>query len=194
MLQPYPYRLILASASPRRQQLLRELGLPFRLWVQPIDEIVPPQIKPTEAAGYLAGQKAAAFAGQIAPDELVITADTVVICQGQLLGKPTDAAEARHMLGLLAGQTHEVVTGVCLRSPARALVQSDLTRVSFRALTAPEIDFYVQHYQPFDKAGAYGAQDWLGMVAIERLEGSYFNVMGLPTHLLYQMLLTFAAG
>ncbi|MCU0448386.1 MAG: Maf family nucleotide pyrophosphatase [Bernardetiaceae bacterium] len=194
MLQPYPYRLILASGSPRRQQLLRELGLPYRQWIKPIDEIVPPHVAALDAASYLAAQKAAAFEGQIAPDELVITADTVVICQGQLLGKPADAAEARQMLSLLAGQAHEVITGVCLHSQHRTLVQSDLTRVHFRALSQAEIDFYIQHYQPFDKAGAYGAQDWVGMVAIERLEGSYFNVMGLPTHLLYQMLLNFVAS
>jgi septum formation protein len=187
-LTDFPYRVILASQSPRRQQLLRELGLEFRTELRPIDEAIPPGITASEAAAYLAGRKADEFAGALAPDELVVTADTVVVSAGQALGKPTDATEARQMLRGLSGRTHQVVTGVCLLTQARKWVAHDTTLVTFRDLTPAEIDYYVAQYQPYDKAGAYGIQEWIGMVGIERIEGSYFNVMGLPLHRLYQML------
>jgi septum formation protein len=190
----FPYRVILASQSPRRQQLLRELGLRFRTELRPIDETIPPGIGASEAAGYLAGCKADEFAGALAPDELVITADTVVVSEGQALGKPAAAAEARHMLRGLSGRTHHVVTGVCALTRARRRVEQDTTLVTFRELTEAEIDYYVAQYQPFDKAGAYGIQEWIGMVGIARIEGSYFNVMGLPVHRLYQMLQEFLPG
>ena len=139
---------------------------------------------------YLAHKKAQAFAGELR-EEIVLTADTVVIVEGRLLNKPADADEARRMLRLLSGRMHEVVTGVCVRTEEESRVFSDLARVFFKPLTDEEIDYYVRHYRPYDKAGAYGAQDWLGLVGIERIEGSYFTVMGLPTHRVYAALQEF---
>jgi septum formation protein len=191
LLTHLPYQIILASQSPRRQQLLRDLGLDFRVEVRPIDEVVPPGMEATEAAAYLAEQKASEFAGSLAANELVITADTVVVCEGQALGKPNDVAEARQMLAMLSGRTHEVITGVCVLTSGRRCVADDVTLVTFRQLTEAEIAHYIAQYQPYDKAGAYGIQEWIGMVGIARIEGSYFNVMGLPVHLLYEMLRSF---
>ena len=193
----FPYRIILASQSPRRQQLLQELGLDFRVLIRPIDESIPPTIGAMEAAAYLADLKAGEFAGTLAGDELVITADTVVVCNDQALGKPADAAEARQMLDLLSGRTHAVITGVCMLTAQRKCVAEDVTQVTFKKLSTEEIDHYIEHYRPYDKAGAYGIQEWIGMIGIARIEGSYFNVMGLPVHLLYEMLHSFrpvAAG
>jgi septum formation protein len=177
-------RLILASGSPRRRQLLADLGLTYDLRLQEVDESFPPTLRRAAIAEYLARHKAEAYRPELAPDELLLTADTIVCLGEEVLNKPADAAEARAMLGRLQGRAHQVYTGVCLlpgdgRAP---LVFADETTVYFRPLSAAEIDFYVAHYQPLDKAGAYGAQDWLGLVGIERLEGSYFTVMGLPTH------------
>ena len=176
--------LILASGSPRRRQLLTDLGLTYEIRLREVDESFPPALRRAEIAEYLARHKAEAYRADLAPTELLLTADTIVCLDEDVLNKPADAAEARQMLGRLQGRAHQVYTGVCLlpgdgRAP---LVFSDETTVHFRALSAAEITFYVDQYQPFDKAGAYGAQDWLGLVAIDRLEGSYFNVMGLPTH------------
>ena len=177
-------RLVLASGSPRRRQLLTDLGLPYELRLRAVDESFPPALRRAEIAEYLARRKAEAYRPDLAADELLLTADTIVCLGEQVLGKPADAAEARAMLGQLQGRAHQVYTGVCLlpgdgRPP---LVFADETTVYFRPLRAAEIDFYVTRYQPLDKAGAYDAQDWLGLVGIERLEGSYFTVMGLPTH------------
>jgi len=177
-------RLILASGSPRRRQLLTDLGVPFTVRLREVDESFPPTLRRGEVAEYLARHKAEAYRAELAPDELLLTADTIVCLGDDVLNKPADAAEARQMLGRLQGRAHQVYTGVCLlpgdgRPP---VVFADETTVHFRPLSAADIAFYVDAYQPLDKAGAYGAQDWLGLVGIERLEGSYFNVMGLPTH------------
>ncbi|MGI4835673.1 MAG: Maf family nucleotide pyrophosphatase [Janthinobacterium lividum] len=177
-------RLILASGSPRRRQLLTDLGLAYELRLREVDESFPPQLRRGAIAEYLARRKAEAYQPDLAADELLLTADTIVCLGEEVLTKPADAAEARAMLGWLQGRAHQVYTGVCLlpgdgRAP---LVFADETTVHFRPLSAAEIAHYVAHYQPLDKAGAYGAQDWLGLVGIERLEGSYFTVMGLPTH------------
>ncbi len=179
-------RLVLASNSPRRRQLLTDLGLAYEIRLREVSEDFPPHLRRAEVAEYLAARKAAAYAAGLAPDELVITADTIVCLGDDVLNKPADAAEARAMLTRLQGRAHDVFTGVCLRvGTGEEVVFSDQTTVHFRPLSPAEIDFYVRNYQPFDKAGAYGAQDWIGMVAITRLEGSYFNVMGLPTHRLW---------
>ena len=177
-------RLLLASGSPRRRQLLTDLGLPYEVRLREVDESFPPQLRRAQVAEYLARHKAEAYRATLAADELLLTADTIVCLDQDVLNKPADAAEACAMLTRLQGRAHQVYTGVCLlpgdgRAP---VVFSDETTVHFRALSSQEITFYVTRYQPLDKAGAYGAQDWLGLAAIDRLEGSYFNVMGLPTH------------
>jgi septum formation protein len=177
-------KLLLASGSPRRRQLLTDLGLPYEIRLREVDESFPEHLRRGEIAEYLARHKAEAYRADLAPDELLLTADTIVCLDNDVLNKPADAAEARQMLARLQGRAHQVYTGVCLlpgdgRAP---VVFSDETTVHFRPLNSDEIAFYVAQYQPFDKAGAYGAQDWLGLVGIDRLEGSYFNVMGLPTH------------
>lgn len=182
-------KLILASNSPRRRQLLTDLGLPYEIRLREVDESFPAHLRRAEVAEYLARHKAAAYAADLAPDEVVLTADTIVCLGEDVLNKPADAAEATAMLTRLQGRAHDVFTGVCLRGgEGRETVFSDQTTVHFRPLSAAEISFYVAQYQPFDKAGAYGAQDWIGMVAITRLEGSYFNVMGLPVHRVWQEL------
>ncbi len=182
-------KLILASNSPRRRQLLTELGVAYEIRLREVEEAYPPHLRRAEVAEYLARHKAAAYAPDLAPDEVVLTADTIVCLDEDVLNKPADAAEAAAMLGRLQGRAHEVFTGVCLLAvDGREVVFSDQTTVHFRPLSASEIDFYITNYQPFDKAGAYGAQDWLGMVGVTRLEGSYFNVMGLPVHRVWEEL------
>jgi septum formation protein len=181
-------KLILASNSPRRRQLLTDLGLAYEVRLREVAEDFPPHLVRGEVAEYLARHKARAYLPDLAADELLLTADTIV-CLGQdVLNKPADAAEAVAMLTRLQGRAHEVFTGVCLHRgrDGHEVVFSDETRVHFRSLTRAEIEHYVATYQPFDKAGAYGAQDWIGLVAITRLEGSYFNVMGLPVHRVWQ--------
>lgn len=185
------YELILASASPRRQQLLKTLDVPFRVEVKPIDETPPPAMPLEKIASFLAQKKAEVFAKTLQKNELVLTADTVVICENEFLGKPETAEEAFDMISKLSGKSHSVITGVCLRSLEKEMVFADETKVFFRKMTDSEIRYYVEQYKPYDKAGAYGAQDWIGLSAIERLEGSYFTVMGLPTHLVYEALRDF---
>jgi len=186
---PSTPRLLLASNSPRRRQLLTDLGVPYEIRLREVDEAYPAHLRRAAVAEYLAAHKADAYRADLAPDEVVLTADTIVCLDDDVLNKPADAAEARAMLTRLQGRTHDVYTGVCLLgSDGRRTVFSDQTRVTFRALSPAEIEFYVRTYQPLDKAGAYGAQDWIGMVAVTRLEGSYFNVMGLPVHRVWEEL------
>lgn len=176
-------KLVLASNSPRRRQLLTELGLTYEIRLLEVDEEFPPHLHRAEVAEFLAAHKAAAYVPGLAPDEVLLTADTIVCLGSDVLNKPGDRAEAQAMLGRLQGRAHDVFTGVCLRTGnGRQVVFSDQTTVHFRPLTTTEIDYYIDTCQPYDKAGSYGAQDWLGLAAIDRLEGSYFNVMGLPTH------------
>nr|WP_277881447.1 Maf family protein [Hymenobacter cyanobacteriorum] len=173
----------MASNSPRRRQLLTELGLTYEIRLREVDEEFPPHLHRAEVAEFLAARKAAAYADDLAADEVLLTADTIVCLGDDVLNKPADRAEAQAMLGRLQGRAHDVFTGVCLRtSNGREVIFSDQTTVHFRPLTPAEIDHYIDTCQPYDKAGSYGAQDWLGLAAIDRLEGSYFNVMGLPTH------------
>lgn len=182
------YKLVLASGSPRRQQLLRELRVPFTVRVVPVEEDYPDTLPATEVAAYLAEKKGQAHQKLMADDELIITADTVVLVNDHILNKPADAPDARRMLARLSGQAHQVITGVSLTGSKSVNTFSDTTTVHFRDLTAEEIDFYVQHYQPYDKAGGYAIQEWIGMVGIEKIEGSYFNVVGLPIEKLYRKL------
>ncbi len=179
--------IILASNSPRRKQLLQDMGFTFTVRSKNVDEDFPSHMPLTEVPVYLAQKKAAVFAGEIS-DEIVIAADTVVIVEGQILNKPQDEQEAFDMLSLLSGRKHEVITGVTIFSQEQQATFSDLTEVYFRHLSEEEIWFYIHTYKPFDKAGAYGAQEWMGMIGVEKIAGSYFNVMGLPVHKVYEAL------
>ena len=187
-------KLVLASNSPRRRQLLTELGLTYEIRLLEVDEVFPPHLRRAEVAEFLAARKAAAYITGLAADEVLLTADTIVCLEDDVLNKPADRAEAQQMLGRLQGRAHDVFTGVCLRSgDGREVVFSDRTTVHFRPLSPTEIDHYIDTCQPYDKAGSYGAQDWLGLAAIDRLEGSYFNVMGLPTHRVWAELVKLGA-
>jgi septum formation protein len=186
------YELILASGSPRRQHLLEEMGLQFKVLTKPINEVYPNDLTPDEIAKYLSRLKAAAFDKKDFSDNtLIITADTVVTINGVILGKPANETEAIEILRHLSGKTHEVITGVSLRTVLKEHTFSVSTYVVFKQLSDDEINYYINMYKPYDKAGAYGIQEWIGHVAIEKIEGSYFNVMGLPTHQLYEELLKF---
>jgi len=186
------YQVILASGSPRRKDLLEEMGLTFEVKTRPGDESFPASMRVGEVAGYLSNQKAEIFAESGLTDrQLVITADTIVVVDEVILGKPANEAEAREMLERLSGKTHKVITGVTLMTAHKTHTFSVTTEVDKKKLSPDEIHYYVHQYQPFDKAGAYGIQEWIGHVATERIEGSYFNVMGLPTHRLYEELIQF---
>lgn len=189
------YRLVLASNSPRRRELLAGLGLDFEVRVMDgIDESYPDDIAVGEVPLFISRSKAAAYAASIADDELVITADTVVAADDLILGKPADRAEAVKMLHLLSGRRHRVVTGVTFTTKERTHSFSVTTDVWFSKLSDEEIGWYVDNCRPFDKAGAYGIQEWIGYVGVERIDGSYFNVVGLPVQRLYRELLSFCAA
>jgi septum formation protein len=183
--------LILGSTSPRRQYLMREVGFSFTIEKPDVEESFPPDLPVEDVAKYLATKKAEYFRPSIT-DQVVVTADTVVIINNYILNKPQDRLEAIEMLTVLSGKTHRVMTGVCIISAEKEESFDDTTEVTFKALTRTEIEFYVDTYKPYDKAGAYGAQDWIGMVAIEKIQGSYFNVMGLPIHKVHQHLMNWA--
>lgn len=179
-------KIILASNSPRRRELLAGLDLEFEVRViKGIDESYPNTLPPTEVAQYIAAKKADAYLTTITDNDLVITADTVVIVDDEILGKPHDEAEAKAMLRRISGRSHQVVTGVCLVTKNKRREFSVSSDVTFRNLTESEIDYYVSHYHPLDKAGAYGIQEWIGYVGVTALNGSYFNVMGLPVQRIY---------
>ena len=183
------YKLILASNSHRRKELLAGLGVPFEVRVlQDIDEHYPENLPVNEVARYIAKEKADAYRRIVAADELIITADTVVIVGDEILGKPMDEADAVRMLRLLSGRTHQVTTGVCLLTAEKERCFDVTTDVTFKTLTDEEIHYYVNRYRPFDKAGAYGIQEWIGYIGVTGLNGSYYNVMGLPVQRIYQEL------
>lgn len=186
------YRLGLASGSPRRRELLAMLDIPFHI-VEPleIDENYPDSLEAREVPLFLSRLKADAYRPSMADDDLYITADTVVIVGGEVLGKPRDEAEAVGMLRRLSGRSHEVVTGVTVFTRRKTTSFKALTTVEFAAVPDDEIEEYVGHYHPFDKAGAYGIQEWIGAVGIRRIDGSFYNVMGLPVHRLWEVLKQF---
>lgn len=184
-------RVILASKSPRRRQLLEGLGIQFEVIIHEVDESFPSTLKGPDIAVYLAKRKADAFIQEITSGDIVITADTIVWINEHVLNKPANREEAMRMLNELSGNTHQVYTGVCIKSRDRQELFFDATEVEFRNLSQPEIEFYIHHYAPYDKAGSYGAQDWIGLTGIKSLKGSYFNVMGLPVHLVYEKLKDF---
>lgn len=183
------YQVILASKSPRRQELLRGMGVDFAVQTKETPENYPATMPLDEVPQYLSLQKSQAFLDNELPaDYLLITADTVVICEGEILGKPKSTEDAFKMLSQLSGRTHHVVTGVTVRSAEKTESFAAISMVTFAPLEKDEIDYYIAHCQPFDKAGAYGIQEWIGYVGISGLEGSFYNVMGLPTRRLYQVL------
>ena len=183
------YHIILASNSPRRKELLRGLDIAFDVRVQPdIAEDYPADTAPADVAAYISREKANAYKDTIAENELIITADTVVIVGNEILGKPHDDAEAKEMLHKISGQKHQVVTGVCLTTTEKQHCFSVSTDVTFKNLKEEEIDYYIETYSPLDKAGAYGIQEWIGYIGVTALEGSYFNVMGLPVQRIWEEL------
>lgn len=182
-------KILLASGSPRRKQLLSELGLQFETFVPDVIEDYSQELKGASIPEYLSQLKAAAISDALLADKIAIAADTIVWIDNQALNKPATREEAMGMLKLLSGRTHHVYTGVTIRSQEINRTFSDKTSVSFRALSKEEITFYVDHYAPYDKAGAYGAQDWIGLTGIDKIEGCYFNVMGLPVRKVYSELM-----
>jgi septum formation protein len=185
------FNIILASRSPRRQQLLHELGLKFDVVIKEYDEIYPEGLAGEEIARYIAHEKAASFKNELSAKDIVIAADTIVWCNKKVLGKPLDQEDAVAILKEISGNTHEVITGVSIRSLTGELTFSESTKVTFEVFTDEEIAYYIANYKPYDKAGAYGIQEWIGIIACSHIDGSYFNVVGLPVQRLYKELQKF---
>ncbi|NLO02736.1 MAG: septum formation protein Maf [Bacteroidales bacterium] len=185
------YNYILASKSPRRQMLLRSLGINFKVKIKEVDEFYPQGMPGTEIPVYLAKLKALPFSGELTENDLLITADTVVWLDNKVLGKPSDKEEAVEMLQLLSGKEHQVISGVCLTSTRNQKTFYSVSGVNFRELALQEIEYYIETCKPFDKAGAYGIQEWIGYIGITHIEGSFYNVMGLPVQQLYSEILNF---
>jgi len=185
------FKIVLASGSPRRQQFLRELDADFEIRLKEVDEIYPDTLQGAEITDYLAELKAAALSESLSDDEILITSDTIVWHENRALGKPKDKEDAFTMIKSLSGKTHEVITSVCIKNAGNSETFNETTRVTFNPLSDDEINYYLDKYQPYDKAGSYGIQEWIGLVAIARIEGSYANVVGLPVDKVYQHLLKF---
>lgn len=183
------YQIILASGSPRRQKFFKELEIPVSVDVRPIEEVYPKELKEEEITEYLSKLKADAF-DDLKQNQILITSDTIVYNDGEALGKPAERQDAIRMISSLSGKDHEVITSVCFTTYNGQKVLSHKTRVFFSELSKDEIEYYVDNYKPYDKAGAYAIQEWIGLIGIEKIEGSYFNVVGLPTHLVYKTLKT----
>lgn len=182
------YKIVLGSASPRRQELLRGINLNFEVIPMDVEESYPPYLTGVEIPMYLAEKKSDAYKNMLNDDVLVITADTIVFLDGKVLGKPVDKADAFKMLQRLSGKTHQVITGVCISTNLRRRTFHTISEVKFARLNDAEIEYYLDHYAPYDKAGSYGVQEWIGFIAVEQINGSYFNVMGLPIQRLYNEL------
>ncbi|MBP6587000.1 MAG: septum formation protein Maf [Flavobacterium sp.] len=182
------YKLVLASGSPRRQQFFKDLDLDFEIRLKEIEEVFPPELKREEITNYLAELKANAFEGELKNDEILITSDTIVWHKDKALGKPKDAQDAFEILKSLSDATHEVITSVCFKTNFDIEVIYEVTRVTFNELSDEAIQYYIENYKPFDKAGAYGIQEWIGFVGVSKIEGSYANVMGMPTDKVYEYL------
>ena len=183
------HRIVLASGSPRRQQFLKELDVDFEIQLKDIEEIYPEHLQAEEITNFLAKLKASAFALDLDDNDILITSDTIVWLNNKALGKPKDYDDAFEMLTEMSGTTHKVITSVCLKTTDKEIVFYEETLVTFTKLSSDEIKYYLNNYKPFDKAGSYGIQEWIGLVAIEKIEGSYANVVGLPTHRLYEELM-----
>ncbi|OIQ30475.1 MAG: septum formation protein Maf [Bacteroidetes bacterium MedPE-SWsnd-G2] len=182
------YNIILASGSPRRQQFFKELGLDFSIVLKPVKEEYPKRLRHFEISDYLSQLKALPFKDELEDNSILITSDTIVWHNKKALGKPKSEIDAFNMLSSLSGTSHEVITSVCFTTKTLQKTVNATTKVTFKNLTEEEIRYYISEYQPFDKAGAYGIQEWIGQIAVTKIEGSYFNVMGLPTHLVYKTL------
>ncbi|MDR1200496.1 MAG: Maf-like protein [Tannerellaceae bacterium] len=188
----HPYKIILGSNSPRRKELLAGLGIPFEVKPIPdLDESYPNSLKSEEIALYIADKKAKAYLPTLQENELLITADTIVCVNNNVLGKPTDRDDAFRMLQTLSAKTHEVITGVCLTTRSKSVSFSVVSTVSFAPISDEDIIYYIDTFHPYDKAGAYGIQEWIGYVAVEGIQGSFYNVMGLPIQRVYQELRIF---
>jgi len=185
------YKIILASGSPRRQQILKDLGLDFTVKSIDVEEIYPKYLHGNEITSFLAQLKADAYEETFNENDILITADTVVRFNGKILGKPKDIDDAKTMLKELSGQAHEVITSICIRTIKKTKIINDTTIVYFEKLNEEEIDFYLNNYAPFDKAGSYGIQEWLGYIAVKKIKGSFFNVMGFPVHKFYKEMMKF---
>jgi septum formation protein len=189
MFNEFPFHIILASASPRRKELLTQLGFSYKIEVKSVDELIPENLSPQEVALHIANQKIDAFDIHSYPNQtLIITADTVVTIDNKILGKPANEIEAKQMLQLLSGRKHEVITAVCLKTSSFHDSFYDITQVEFSDISANEIDYYINEFKPFDKAGAYGIQEWIGVGFIKSIVGSYTNVVGFPTELVRRKL------
>lgn len=181
-------KLILASKSPRRQSLIESLGFPFEVRLKEVDEVYPVELAPENVPVFLAELKSQPLIDQLIDGEVLITSDTVVINEGKILGKPKDYEDAFQMLKSLSGKSHKVVTGVCMQSNSTKISFAETTIVHFSVLTEAEINYYIENFEPFDKAGSYGIQEWIGAIAVHKIEGCYYNVMGLPVHKVYKTL------
>lgn len=186
------YTIVLASGSPRRQQFLRELDANFEVRLKEVEEVYPETLQGAEITDYLAELKASALDETMSDDEILITSDTIVWHENKALGKPKDKDDAFAMIKSLSGKTHEVITSVCIKNAGKSETFNETTRVTFNELTDEEIAYYLEEYKPFDKAGSYGIQEWIGLVAIAKIEGSYANVVGMPVDKVYQHLMKFA--
>jgi len=184
------YTLILASGSPRRQQFFKDLNLDFEIRLKDIEEIYPPELKAVEITDFLAKLKASAFEGELKENEILVTSDTIVWHENKALGKPKSAEEAFEMIKSMSGKTHQVFTSVCFKTSSASTIINDVTKVTFADLSDEAILYYIENYKPYDKAGAYGIQEWFGFMAVAKVEGSYTNVMGLPTAKVYEYLST----
>ncbi len=184
------HKIILASGSPRRQQYFKELGIEFEIRLQPVEEIYPAHLKGAEISNYLSELKASALNKELLKNEILVTSDTVVWYKNQSLAKAANAKEAFRMLKTLSNDWHEVITSVSFTTAGSQKTIANTTKVKFKDLSNEEIHFYINNFNPFDKAGAYGIQDWIGLIGIEEIKGSYANVVGLPTHLIYKTLIT----
>ncbi|MGO4905113.1 Maf-like protein [Flavobacterium sp. W20_MBD1_R3] len=182
------YTLILASGSPRRQQFFKDLDLDFEIRLKEIEEIYPSELKAQEITNYLAILKSSAFEGELNPNEILITSDTIVWHNQKALGKPKDEKEAFEILKSLSNTTHEVITSVCFKTNEKIVVLHEITKVTFNELSEESIRYYLEKYKPYDKAGAYGIQEWIGFIGVSKIEGSYANVMGMPTDKVYEYL------
>lgn len=182
------YILILASGSPRRQQFFKDLDLDFEIRLKEIEEIYPPELKAHEITNYLAELKASAYEGELNPNEILITSDTIVWHNDKALGKPKDEQDAFEILKSLSNATHEVITSVCFKTNEKIEILHEITKVTFNELSEESIRYYLEKYKPYDKAGSYGIQEWIGFIGVSKIEGSYANVMGMPTDKVYKYL------
>jgi len=182
------YKIILASGSPRRQQFFKDLDLDFEIRLKDIEEIYPENLQGVEITNYLAELKANAFEGELKANEILVTSDTIVWHNSKALGKPKDYTDAFTILKTLSNETHEVITSVCFKTITKTDTIYEVTKVTFNELSDEAIHYYLEHYKPFDKAGAYGIQEWIGLIGISKIEGSYTNVVGLPTEKVYHYL------